>query len=299
MARFAMVFDCETTIDLRQDLTFLWWRFCELKNDAYVCQQEGIVYGDDLPESSVALIKSFANAKHAKVEEGCPTDILVQSRTEFVNDRFWEALKAGAVVVCFNAPFDLIRLAVDYRKAKRKGTGWSTVLWEYEGKADEFKPRLTIKPKDSRTAFINLAGGDPNNRVQYRGRFLDLSVLGWALRNKHLTLDGFLKSFGLKGKMQHEPTGLVTEAELKYGRTDVERTVALLNAMKREYDQFPLNLPPERAMSAASITKAFLDEMKITQPNQKFRIPDHVRGKCMQAYYGGAVRSVSDIKRCR
>jgi hypothetical protein len=41
-ANFAMVLDCETTVDIRQDLNFLWWRFCELKNGAYVCQQEGV-----------------------------------------------------------------------------------------------------------------------------------------------------------------------------------------------------------------------------------------------------------------
>jgi hypothetical protein len=161
------------------------------------------------------------------------------------------------------------------------------VLWKHKGKQDKLKPRLRIKPKDSRSAFISLAGGDPNNRVVYRGRFLDLSVLGWALRNEHKTLEGFLESFGLKGKMEHEPTGLVTEEELEYGRTDVERTLELLNAMKREYDGFALDLPPERAMSAASITKAFLDKMRIKQPEDKFKLPDHIQGKCMQAYYGG------------
>jgi hypothetical protein len=286
-ANFALVFDCETTLDLNQNLTFLWWRFCELKNDVYVCQQEGVAYNDNLAKESVALIRSFVRGKRADVEGGCPDDILFQSRTEFVNDRFWMALKAGAVVVCFNAPFDLSRLAIEYREARNKGTGWSMVCWTYNGQPDKFKPRLKIKPKDSRAAFINLAGGDPNNRVQYRGRFLDLSVLGWSLRSRHMTLDGFLKSFGLKGKMKHEPTGRVTKTELKYGRKDVERTLALLNAMKQEYDQFPLKLAPERAMSAASITKAFLDEMNVTTPAQKFTIPDHYFGKCMQAYYGG------------
>src|SRR5690242_10568063 len=59
-ARFAMVFDTETTTDIRQDLNFLWWRFCELKDGAYVCQQEGIVYADELDETSVELIRLFA-----------------------------------------------------------------------------------------------------------------------------------------------------------------------------------------------------------------------------------------------
>ncbi len=96
-----------------------------------------------------------------------------------------------------------------------------------------------------------------------------------------------MKSFGLKPKADHEPTGLVTEAELKYGRRDTERTVELLNAMKHEYDGFPLDLRPEQAMSAASITKAFLDEMRIIPPAKKFKLPRKVLGKCMQAYYGG------------
>jgi len=283
-APYALVFDCETTTDIRQDLTFLWWRFCELKKDGvYSCQQEGVVHADDLDANSVALIHLFARSKRAKVEKGCPQDIQVQSRTEFVDGEFWDAIVAGAVIVCFNAPFDLSRLALEYRAAKNKNTGWSMVLWEYDGDPDKFKPKLRIKPKDSRSAFIGLAGGDPGNRVVYRGRFLDLSVLGWALRNRHMTLEGFLKSFGLKGKMQHEPTGEVTVKELRYGRRDVERTVALLNAMKREYDGFPITLPPERAMSAASITKAFLDEMCVKQPAKKFRLPGRILGKCMQA----------------
>jgi hypothetical protein len=288
-ANFALVFDCETTVDLRQDLTFLWWRFCELKNGVYLCQQEGVVNNDGLPKKSVELIRDFARKKRASVESGCPTDILVQSLTEFVNGTFWDALSAGAVIVCFNTPFDLSRLAQEYRGARNKGTGWSMVMWKYEGDPDKRKPRpnLRIKPKDSRSAFISLAGGEPDNRVEYRGRFLDLSVLCWSLRNRHMTLAGFLKSFGLKGKMKHEPTGLVTRKELEYGRRDVERTVALLNAMKREYDGFPISLQPERAMSAASITKAFLDEMEVKQPAKKFNLSDHILGKCMQAYYGG------------
>ena len=261
-ANFALVFDCETATDIRQDLTFLWWRFCELKNDTYISQQEGVVYADGLDQQLVKLIRNYARRKHADVEDGCATTILVNSRTEFVNKTFWEALRMGAVIVCFNSPFDLSRLALEYREAQSKNTGWSTVLWRYKRKADKLKPKLRIKPKDSRSAFINLAGGDVYARLIYQGRFLDLSVLGWALRNKHLDLNGFLESFKLDKKLEHEPTGCVTKLELDYGRRDVERTIALLNAMKREYDGFPLELNPESAMSAASIAKAFLNKMR-------------------------------------
>src|SRR6266478_6200434 len=33
--------------------------------------------------------------------------------------------------------------------------------------------------------------------------------------------------------------------------------------------------------------KAFLDEMRVRQPAEKFTLPDEVLGKCMQAYFGG------------
>src|SRR5437868_14622864 len=83
-ANFALVFDCETTKDMRQNLNFLWWRFCELKNDVYVCQQEGLVYADDLDQPSGDLIHKFTTGKPAEVEDGCPEEILVQSRTQLV-----------------------------------------------------------------------------------------------------------------------------------------------------------------------------------------------------------------------
>src|SRR5437899_7714794 len=91
-AHFAMVLDCETTTDIRQDLNFLWWRFCELKNDAYVCQLEGVAYNDHLDKTAVTLIRSFAR-KRADVEEGCPEEIQVSSRTDFANGVFWEAIR--------------------------------------------------------------------------------------------------------------------------------------------------------------------------------------------------------------
>jgi len=114
-ANFALVFDCETTTDLNQNLTFLWWRFCELKDGVYVSQQEGVVYGDDLDKEAVGLIREHAASEKADVEEGCPETIRVQSRTQFVNREFWKAIRLGAVIVCFNAPFDLSRLGLEYR----------------------------------------------------------------------------------------------------------------------------------------------------------------------------------------
>ena len=49
----------------------------------------------------------------------------------------------------------------------------------------------------------------------------------------------------------------------------------------------PLAIPPEKALSAASITNAFLNEMCVERLAAKFTMPDEFLEKCMQTYYGG------------
>ena len=60
------------------------------------------MHADALDVGSIALIHKYAQSKKADVEDGCPEDILVQSRMEFVDGEFWTAVQAGAVIVCFN-----------------------------------------------------------------------------------------------------------------------------------------------------------------------------------------------------
>jgi DNA polymerase type B, organellar and viral len=141
-------------------------------------------------------------------------------------------------------------------------------------------------PKDSRSAFIDLSSGDLE-RVEYKGRFLDLSVLAYALRSEHRTLDDWCEHFEIGRKLPHTPTGKITTDEVTYCRNDVRITVALLNALKREYETFPLDIEPERAMSAASIAKAYLDKIGLEPPSTKFKLSDQLLGLSMSAYYGG------------
>jgi hypothetical protein len=88
--------------------------------------------------------------------------------------------------------------------------------------------------------------------------------------------------------MEHDPTGRVTENEINYARQDVRATLGLLNALKHEYELHPIDLPPDRAYSPASIGKAYLRAMGIVEPMKKFRnIPAKIHGIAMAAYYGG------------
>jgi hypothetical protein len=204
------------------------------------------------------------------------------------------AIQADAAIVAFNLPFDLSRIAAEYRVARGAGQrGWSFVLSRYKDKKkgvwlpNSFRPRVQLRPKDSKAAFIRLAGGDKDQPFR-SGRFLDLKTLVWSLRNKSFTLDSACREFKVPGKLDHAPTGRVTRDEIAYCRQDVNASVGLLNALVREFRKYPLgDLPPEKAFSAASIAKSFLNTMGVIQPQEKFQLDDRTNGICMQGYYGG------------
>src|ERR1700722_9385957 len=61
----ALIWDTESTLDLEQRLNFGIWRFCELRDGAYVPLQEGIFYRDELPAKDVQRIIAYAKTRLA------------------------------------------------------------------------------------------------------------------------------------------------------------------------------------------------------------------------------------------
>lgn len=78
--------------------------------------------------------------------------------------------------------------------------------------------------------------------------------------------------------------------EIRYARRDVQATLNLLNAVKREFDSFGLSARAEQVLSPASLTKGFLKDMGLTPHKIKFHgVSDYILGCAAQAYYGGRV----------
>src|SRR5262249_32896879 len=125
-------------------------------------------------------------------------------------------------------------------------------------------------------------------------RFLDLRTLLWALFNQSYSLKracdnekGPFKGQNLPQKIDHKPTGKVTFEEIEYARQDGRCTEALLNAAKREFDlHIDIDLDPDKAYSAATMAKAYLEALGIARPT-KFTVPDGIQNVAMEAYTGG------------
>jgi hypothetical protein len=290
-----LVFDTETTTDTEQDLLFAVYRLCERNGDEYRCLEEGIFYADDLNAAQVEILKCYAHSEIADSEvQAFPPKLklALYSRSIFLKKVFWKAIQRGSLIVAFNAPFDLSRIAVDWGRAS--DGGWSLMLSQWlnpktgQLEEDTFRPRIVVKSLNSKTAFISLRFPRPNKQLWPIGRFLDLRTLGWALHNRSHSLKKACKKFNAtEQKKNHTPSGRVTKEDIDYARQDVKCTTALLNAMKREFDRHPIDLLPEKAYSPATIAKGYLEAMGIVPPLQKFDIPEKVQGIAMQAYYGG------------
>jgi hypothetical protein len=278
-----LVLDCETTIDQYQSLTFGTYQYCRSSDGVYSRVEEGIFHADDLDGNSISILSSYCKAHNLKLF----------ALTEFRKKVFWPAVGAEAFIVGFNLPFDASRLASASCWSKRKGGAWSFTMGHWQNpstgeyKENQFSPRFVIKPKDGKGSFFHLTASQEKQQLP-QIRCLDLRTLAWALYSQSHSLESACKACGVQGKLiDYKPSGNVSVEEIEYNRQDVRATVELLNALRIEFDLHPIDLPPDKAYSSASIAKAYLKKMGLTEPLQKFDIPAEVSGIAMQSYYGG------------
>ena len=292
---YCLIFDTETTLDPAQKLNFGVFRRCKLVGSKYMCVAEGIFHRDDLSESAQKLLHKYkVDPPTLAAVEYFPAETILSlmSRSSFVRRIFWKSVKNRELIVAFNLPFDLSRLAVT-SNAGKKGD-WSLALsslWKNPKTGriapNPQKPRILIDALNSKLAFVRLGSILHKSEWPKEGRFLDIRTLGWALRNRSFNLNGACKAFHVKGKKDYKPSGEISSEEIEYCREDVAATHRALNAMMTEFNRNPIDLHPDKAYSPASIAKVYLKEMGIKQPKQKFKVSNKTLGIAMQSYYGG------------
>ena len=220
-----LIFDTETTLDPAQTLNFGVFRRCELVGSKYLCVTEGLFHRDDLSKTELRLMQRHAaNPPTLAAAEYFPahTELKLMSRSEFIRRVFWNSVRKGELIVSFNSPFDLSRLAVKAATGK-KGHDWSlalSYLWKNPktGRVvpNPKKPRIVIDAQNSKMAFMKLGSILHKEEWPKEGRFLDMRTLGWALRNRSFNLNGACRAFKVKGKKDHTPTGKITPEEIEY-----------------------------------------------------------------------------------
>ena len=127
---YALVFDCETRCDEKQSLTFGFARLLQDVNGVYSnCRAEIIFYDpEEAKPYEVRALKQYIAHKRAEIDEDVfSKDIVFLTRQEFIRECLFPHVDAGSLIVGFNLPFDLSRLASYARSATRVDKDWSLV----------------------------------------------------------------------------------------------------------------------------------------------------------------------------
>lgn len=273
-----LVLDTETTADEYQNLLFGScgiWAYGELK--------EFLIFYNDclLNESEISILKAYAEDHNHQL----------MTRGEFVEKVFFPYVyNSGAVCIGFNLPFDLSRLAINYTYSKIYDNGFSLKLT-----SKPWHPGIVIKHIDSKRSFIELTTPlrkkSEKKHRGYRGYFLDLKTLLFALTNKGYTLKNALEDFQCEHrKIDAEEHGRITPEYIHYNVNDALATHELYEKALERYALYGLDKEPNRLYSPASIGKFYLEKIGIRSFDEKNPdFPPKIKGYLMTAYYGGRV----------
>jgi len=280
----------ETTQDPQQTLTFgscaVW-----INDTLYkIC----LFHDDNLDQKKVDVIKQVGMTLQQQKE--CIVTIMTKS--EFVTNMFYPYVyTARAKCVGFDLPYELSRLASSWTTARKVQDAFSFKLVENNPRL----PSIRIKSINSDAAFMQFVTPlrtksekkkIPTHKV-YRGYFLDLKTLGYAMSNE--SFDGMydiVRIFGVDTNLQNKKR--ITKESIQ---NNVEKSLVIHKLYSKIIsvlvDTFLIK--PNNAnklYSPASISKLYLEKLNIKpllEKNPNFS--KEIIGHLMSAYYGGRVET--------
>jgi hypothetical protein len=317
--RYVLVLDTETTVDRAQRLTFGVARYYRTRRTGgkLVCVDEMIFHDDELPKrdpGAYRLLWDYARYREPAVDwtpgdhltRDAPVQIRLLTASEMRELIHLAAYKNRALVVCFNLPFDLSRLAIDWTgtrggrtRAQRRASsfegGFTLRYFLHDRRPNRYRPELRIKTIDSKRALKQFSTPHEiedteldRKGLPFRGHLLDLRTIAFALTDRGHTLESACDAFGVPYRKREVQHGRITHEYIDYCREDVAATARLYEAVATEYRRHPIELQITKAFSPATVGKAYLQTMGIRRRLERQPdFPADVLGYAMCAYYGG------------
>ena len=182
------------------------------------CAEEGLFY-DNLSKANVQRLKNYVNSRHVETGHRHFKLLRLLPRGEFLKLFYDLVYKARCLVVGFNLPVHLARLAFNSPPARGFfDGGFSLELWSYIDKKGRerpngFRPRICVKYVDRKRALIGFTArnspdqedlipeasktGEPRPGYRFPGHFLDVRTLAHALADELYSLEAACNAFGV------------------------------------------------------------------------------------------------------
>ena len=285
-----LVFDTETRTDLYQNMTFGYFEIYENG----ILEMTGILYDPDVvTEKEEKILQEYSEKENTELYS------LMEFRVVFRH----EAYDRESLVVGFNLPFDISRIAIRATRGrahhKKKGDDADPDFLPLK-RNDVFSfvisknldyPRLEIENITNTMSFMGWGNPRHSNR-KFKGNFLDLRTLSHALTDAKHTLESACEAFKTDyKKYEAEEHGKITPEYIKYCINDVKSTYSLYLNAKKEFESYGLSdMQITKAYTPASIGKHFLKSMNIRSFLSRKRMTvfqTRLIGKIMSCYYGG------------
>lgn len=283
---YALIFDTETTANYAQNRRIGSYQVRK-KGELL---ESGMFYEPRLVTGrNLTVVRAYAQ-KHG---------LVLREREEFLREVFYRyGYFLGGVIVGFNLPFDLSRLAltIDTSHGRDMRGGFTLELLP-----EKWMPNVLVKHLNSRAAFMRFAAiSKPTDGRSMRKKFMtqarqgyfqDVKTLAAALMGGCGSLKDLADILGtLHRKMETDQHGGdFTPEYCEYSVNDAQVTWECYAALLAKYEEHGLTqTPAHRIYSEASLGKAYLNEMGVT-PWAKSQ-PDYspaMLGIIMNTYYGG------------
>ena len=233
------------------------------------------------------------------------------TRREFLDLLYQLAYKARCLIVGLDLPSHISGLAFDCSPARGfYAGGFSFCLWSYKDcrgreRANGFRPRVCLKHIDRNRSLIGFSArnspdqvdlipegsvsGKPQTGYKFRGHFLDLRTLGFALTDEGYSLEAACEAFGVEHRKQQPVRhGAITQEYIDDIRHDVLAMSELAAKLVGEFAEHPIPVSPPHALSPASIGKGYLRAMGIKPILQRQpSFPKEYLGYAQSAFFGG------------
>ena len=287
----ALIFRCATTNDERKDLLFGAYICAELEGSEYIAKEIGLFSREGHPED-IRVLSRFV--KGSAYELG--------NLEQFRRGVFLKYLKARALIVAYDAPREISRIAIKWNKSAKVRRGFSFYFRMFQDpktgrmRPSGYEPGISIESLDAAKAIYRPikyrfhdmdAEQEEDDKKFSNVHILDLKTLTSVLTGEVYSFQSACDIFGAPTSRQRKPEPRVTKPAIERLLRDVTAELELLNRLTQEFDQHPVDVLPEHCYSPATLAKSYLSKMGIKPPQEKFKVPGRINGIAAQAGAGG------------
>lgn len=241
MPEDALIFSCATTGDEKNELLFGAYACAERKGAEYVAKEIGLFCRDGHPEEFRALTRFV---KDSAYELG--------SEYQFRRGVLSKYLKAGALIVAYDAPREISRISVKCHKSRKHRRAFSfyfrLFLDKKTGKLrpSGYEPGISIESIDAAKAIYRAikykfhdkdAEREEKEQQSSDVHILDLKTLVAVLTGESYSFRSACEIFGVPVSKARKSYARVTKPAIESLLRDVTAKLELLNRLKEEFDR--------------------------------------------------------------